>query len=144
MRTLNANAKLRVSEALNSSYVAIESLNKYRQALRVALDETKNEDNKELQWRQVTDLFDMQTADVNEAKQKFQIAKYIHIYMNNFKWIFIYSSFSRNTLGDLDTMVREIKSVEFSKNVKNLREAQLDAVNQYRLLQAEQAKVNNY
>jgi hypothetical protein len=144
LRTLNANAKLRVSEALNSSYVAIESLNKYRQALRVALDETKNEDNKELQWRQVTDLFDMQTADVNEAKQKFQIAKYIHIYMNNFKWIFIYSSFSRNTLGDLDTMVREIKSVEFSKNVKNLREAQLDAVNQYRLLQAEQAKVNNY
>jgi hypothetical protein len=39
-------------------------------------------------------------------------------------------------------MIREIKSVEFSKNVKNLREAQLDIVNQYRLLQAEQAKVN--
>jgi hypothetical protein len=75
LRTLNSSGKLRVSEALNSSYVAIESLNKYRQALRVAIDETKNEENKELQWRQVTDLFDMQTADVNEANQKFQIAK---------------------------------------------------------------------
>jgi hypothetical protein len=75
LRTLNASGKLRVAEALNSSYVAIESLNRYRAALRAALDETKSDESKDLQWRQVTDLFDMQTTDVNEANQKFQIAR---------------------------------------------------------------------
>jgi len=64
-----------VAAALNSSYVAIETLNKYRTALRNALDDTLNDDTKEIQWRQVTDLFDLQTADVHEANQKFALAK---------------------------------------------------------------------
>ncbi len=80
LKTLNDTAKLRVSEALNGSYVAIESLNKYRQALRNAMDDT-NDETKDLQWRQVTDLFDMQTADVNEAHQKFALAKF-EIFLN--------------------------------------------------------------
>ena len=126
LRTLNSTAKLRVSEALNSSYVAIESLNKYRQALRMALDDdVRNEaESKEVQWRQVTDLFDMQTADVNEAQQKFTLAK--------------------SVLNELDQMVKEIKSIEFSKNVRNLRDVQLDLINELRALQAEQNKVILY
>lgn len=60
---------------MNSSYVAIESLNKYKQALRAALDES-DENGKETQWRQVTDFFDIQTSDVAEANQKILIAKY--------------------------------------------------------------------
>jgi hypothetical protein len=69
------NLKLQISEALNSSYVAIESLNKYKLALKGALDEKKNDDIKDAQWRQVTDLFDVQLRDVNEANQKFAISK---------------------------------------------------------------------
>ena len=64
-----------MTAALNSSYVARETLSKYRTALRNALDETSNDDNKEIQWREVTDLFDLQTTDVQEANQKFALAK---------------------------------------------------------------------
>jgi hypothetical protein len=64
-----------VSEALNSSYVTIESLNKYKNALKLALDETKNLDDKDIEWRRVTDLFDIQANNVNEANQKFAHAK---------------------------------------------------------------------
>ena len=39
-------------------------------------------------------------------------------------------------------MVKEIRSVEFSKNVKNLRNVQVDLVNELRLLQVEQTKLN--
>lgn len=74
---MDADVKLKVSEALNSSYVAIETLNKYRKALRQALDETKDEETKELQWRQVTNLFETQQADVNEANLKFALARYL-------------------------------------------------------------------
>ncbi len=55
--------------------MARETLSKYRTALRNALDETSNDDNKEIQWREVTDLFDLQTTDVQEANQKFALAK---------------------------------------------------------------------
>lgn len=72
---MDSEMKLKVSAALNSSYVAIETLNKYRTALRNALDETSNDDTKDIQWRQVTDFFDLQTADVHEANQKFALAK---------------------------------------------------------------------
>ena len=44
-------------------------------------------------------------------------------------------------MNELDTKIKELKSVEFSKNLKNLRETQTDLVNQFRLLQAEQAKL---
>lgn len=72
--------KLRVTEALNSSYVSIEILNKYREALQNALDEKSisdsNEDlQKELDWRKVTELFDIQSKDVNQTNMKFDMAK---------------------------------------------------------------------
>jgi hypothetical protein len=40
------------------------------------LDENKDEETKELQWRQVTNLFEAQQADVNEANLKFALARY--------------------------------------------------------------------
>lgn len=76
LHQLDESVKVKVSEALNSSYAAIDSLNKYRQALRNALDE-KSDSTKELEWRQVTDLFDLQQSDVNEANEKFLIAKFV-------------------------------------------------------------------
>lgn len=74
------DVKLRVSEALNSSYVSIESLNKYKTALKKALDDdkiniSKDPNSKELEWRQVTDLFDIQSRDVNETNIKNAAAK---------------------------------------------------------------------
>jgi len=119
---LNTDVKLKTSEALNSSYAAIESLNKYKNALKNALDDKATDDAKDLQWRHVTDLFDLQTADLNEANQKFTIA--------------------RSQIEELDNLLNQIKTNQLSKGVKNYRDAQQDLINQYRLLQAEQLKVN--
>ena len=74
------DVKLRVTEALNSSYVSIASLNNYRQALRTALDDDNlNSDvnQKEVEWRKVTDLFDLQSRDVNETNQKIVLARLV-------------------------------------------------------------------
>ena len=74
------DVKLRVTEALNSSYVSIASLNNYRQALRKALDDDNlNSDvnQKEVEWRKVTDLFDLQSRDVNETNQKIVLARLV-------------------------------------------------------------------
>jgi glutamate-1-semialdehyde aminotransferase len=119
---LSTDVKLKTSEALNSSYAAIESLNKYKNALKNALDDKATDDAKDLQWRHVTDLFDLQTADLNEANQKFTIA--------------------RSQIEELDNLLKQIKTNQLSKGVKNYRDAQQDLINQYRLLQAEQLKVN--
>jgi hypothetical protein len=73
---LSENLKLRVSEALDGSYVAIESLNKYKAALKLALDGS-DDSAKEVQWRKVTDLFDLQSNHVNEANQRFTAARFI-------------------------------------------------------------------
>ena len=121
IRILNTDVKLKTSEALNSSYAAIESLNKYRNALRNALDDKSSDEAKDMQWRHVTDLFDLQAADQNEANQKFSLAK--------------------NQIEELDKLLTQIKANKMSKDVKNFREAQYDLLNQYRLLQAEQLKV---
>ena len=99
----------------------IFSLNKYKNALRNALDDKATDDAKDLQWRHVTDLFDLQTADLNEANQKFTIA--------------------RSQIEELDNLLNQIKTNQLSKGVKNYRDAQQDLINQYRLLQAEQLKV---
>jgi hypothetical protein len=120
---LSIDVKLKTSEALNSSYAAIESLNKYKNALKNALDDKATDDAKDLQWRHVTDLFDLQAADLNEANQKFTLA--------------------RSQIEELDNVLNQIKTNQMSKNVKNFREAQLDLINQYRLIQAEQLKVIN-
>ena len=120
---MSIDVKLKTSEALNSSYAAIESLNKYKNALKNALDDKATDDAKDLQWRHVTDLFDLQAADLNEANQKFTLA--------------------RSQIEELDNVLNQIKTNQMSKNVKNFREAQLDLINQYRLIQAEQLKVIN-
>lgn len=74
---MTESIRIRVQEALNGSYVAIESLNKYKAALKNALDDSKeHEKDKEIEWRKVTDLFDVQTNDVNGANQRFALAKY--------------------------------------------------------------------
>ena len=120
------DVKLRVTEALNSSYVSIASLNNYRQALKKALDDdnlTTDVNQKEVEWRKVTDLFDLQSRDVNETNQKVALA--------------------RKTVEDLDRFLKEVKlNDELFKNVKNLRETQVELLNQARLLQNEQAKVS--
>ena len=72
------DVKIRVTEALNSSYVSIASLNNYRQALKKALDDdnlTSDVNQKEVEWRKVTDLFDLQSRDVNETNQKIALAR---------------------------------------------------------------------
>ena len=120
---MSIDVKLKTSEALNSSYAAIESLNKYKNALKNALDDKATDDAKDLQWRHVTDLFDLQAADLNEANQKFTLA--------------------RSQIEELDNVLNQIKTNQMSKDVKNFREAQLDLINQYRLIQAEQLKVIN-
>lgn len=74
------DVKLRVTEALNSSYVSIASLSNYRQALRKALDDdnlTSDVNQKEVEWRKVTDLFDLQSRDVNETNQKIALARLV-------------------------------------------------------------------
>lgn len=49
----------------------------------------------------------------------------------------------RKTVDDLDRFLKEVKlNDELFKNVKNLRETQIELVNQARLLQNEQAKVS--
>lgn len=122
------DVKLRVTEALNSSYVSIESLNKYKSALKKALDDdqvniNKDQSSKELEWRQVTDLFDIQSRDVNETNLKNAAAKKV--------------------IDDLDALLKEVKmNDELYNNVKNLRETQLELLNQARLLQSEKTKLN--
>lgn len=123
LRTLNESIRISVQEALNSSYVAIESLNKYKAALKAALDDSKDHENeKEVEWRKVTDLFDVQTNNVNVAHQKFALAK--------------------SQIEELDRLLAEIKSDELSKNVKNLKETQLELIKQFRAFQAEQNKLS--
>ncbi|CAF0889017.1 unnamed protein product, partial [Brachionus calyciflorus] len=124
LENLDENVRLKVSEALNSSYVAIESLNKYRLALRKALDDTKTDDlSKDLEWRQVTDLFELQSSDVNAANEKFLIAK-------------------RN-IDELDKLINQVRqNDELKKNVKNLKQIQIDLINQMRSLQMEENKLH--
>ena len=67
-----------MSGAMTSSTIAIESLNNYRNALKRALDsDLLTDEDKDLQWRQVTDAFDNQARDVNESNQKFSLARFI-------------------------------------------------------------------
>ena len=47
LKTLESSATLRLNEAILSSSLAISSLDKYRIALRNALDEAKIDDDKE-------------------------------------------------------------------------------------------------
>lgn len=71
--------KAKVEEVVLSTNSSLESLKQYSQALRNALDENQIVENKEQQWKEVTDLFYIQSFNVNETNQKFEAAKYIFI-----------------------------------------------------------------
>lgn len=75
MNNFNAALRLKVDEAITSTSSAIASLNNYSQALRNALDENRNEDSKDSQWKEVTELFNKQSDSVRETQQKIQLAK---------------------------------------------------------------------
>lgn len=77
MNNFNAALRLKVDEAIASTSSAIASLNNYSQALRNALDENRNEDSKDSQWKEVTELFNKQSDSVRETKQKIQLAKWL-------------------------------------------------------------------
>lgn len=64
----------RVNDALKSSQRSIETLNKYSESLKLALDD-QNDDLKEKQWQQVTELFDKQSLNVQESNEKINAAK---------------------------------------------------------------------
>jgi len=124
LHQLDSDIKSRVSQALTASVVAIESLDKYRGALRAALDDDISSDSsdKELQWRQVTNLFDTQASDVSEANEKFDSA--------------------RQLVSDMDAFLAEAKSnEELVGQVKNLRATQNDLIDQFRRLQSEQNRL---
>ena len=48
----------------------------------------------------------------------------------------------RSQIEELDRLLADIKTNELSKNVKNLKEAQLELIKQFRALQTEQNKVD--
>jgi mitofilin len=89
--------------------------------LRNALDEDTNDESKELQWREVTRLFELQSKAVNEAKKNINQAN--------------------NSLADLEKLVKEAKSSDIFKNVKSLNQTQIDLIEQERLIKSEENKL---
>jgi hypothetical protein len=79
--------KAKVEEVVLSTNSSLESLKQYSQALRNALDENQIVENKEQQWKEVTDLFYIQSFNVNETNQKFEAAKYIFIITYSYNFI---------------------------------------------------------
>ncbi len=71
----NVALRTRINEVVLSIGSSIENLNKYSQALRDALDENKNDETKDQQWKQVTDLFYIQMFSVNETNLKIDAVK---------------------------------------------------------------------
>ena len=73
---------LKVNESHQSCESSITILNKYSEALRLALDETRDEEstsNKDKQWFEVTELFEQQSAHVKNTNEKINAAKYLKI-----------------------------------------------------------------
>ncbi len=89
--------------------------------MRNALDEDTNDESKELQWREVTRLFELQSKAVNEAKKNINQAN--------------------NSLADLEKLVKEAKSSDIFKNVKSLNQTQIDLIEQERLIKSEENKL---
>jgi len=100
---------------------AIQSLDQYRQSLRDALDETKNEASKEVQWKNVTDLFEKQTYLVNEAKKA------------------VASSLKSSE--ELERLIQSGRKSDAFKNLKSLRKTQKEFIQQQRLINSEETKL---
>jgi hypothetical protein len=63
-----------VNDVKENCKQSVQSLNSYRDALKLALNE-EDESSVESKWRNVTDLFEMQQNDVKQANEKISIAK---------------------------------------------------------------------
>ena len=75
LNSSSAALKARIDEVVLSIGSSIENLNKYSQALRNALDENQQEESKDQQWKEVTDLFYIQSFSVNETNLKIEAVK---------------------------------------------------------------------
>lgn len=118
---LKASIKQNMTETLKASKDAVESLNNYRQSLRDALDETKNNVDKELQWKKVTEFFNKQTQSVNEAKKKI--------------------SNSARSLEDFELMIKDAKNNDTFKNLAALRDGLKELIEQQRIIKQEDNKL---
>jgi hypothetical protein len=66
---------MKVNDSMKSCQLSVETLQKYSESLKLALDDN-NEELKDNQWFQVTQLFDQQTSEVKNANEKINYAKY--------------------------------------------------------------------
>ncbi len=119
--SLERNLKRNAAASVKGVEAAIQSLNKYRQSLRDALDETKNEASKEAQWKNVTDLFEKQTQFVNEAKQTLASGS--------------------KSLEELETLIQSARKSDSFKNLKSIRRTQKEFIEQQRLIKFEESKL---
>lgn len=119
LRNVERSAKQNVSDTMEAAREAVAQLNKYKDSLIHALDE-KGED-KELQWKQVTDMFEAQSQVVNEAKKKIQE--------------------SGKSLDELEALIKDAKQNEHFKNLRSLRASLKELVEQQRVLMLEDKKL---
>lgn len=120
LRNVEQSAKKNVSETMEAARDAVAQLNKYKDSLIQALDENKS-DNKESQWKQVTDLFETQSKVVDAAKKKIQE--------------------SGKSLEELEALIKDAKQNELFKNLKSLRASLKELVEQQRAVMLEDKKL---
>lgn len=120
LSSLEKNIKKNVSEGLVASAKAVQNLQDYRESLRDALDE-KSDKDKEVQWKNVTDLFTKQTSSVNEAKLQMSVAK--------------------KSLDDLEVMIAEAKKNDLFKSLIALRDGQRGLIEQQKKFSFEENKL---
>lgn len=118
---LEKGIKHSVSETVDATREAVETLNNYKQALRDALDEKFNSLDKETQWKNVTEFFEKQSQKVAEAKQKFTIGN--------------------KAIEELEVMINEAKKNELFKNLNSLRQSLKDLIEQQRTVKQEESKL---
>jgi len=111
----------KVGECISSCAKSIESLNRYSESLKLALDDSK-EELKDEQWKNVTDLFERQAGEVKETTQKIDASK--------------------KAIVDLDRLIVDIKSNNLSHFLTNLRDTQKELIKQFNQLQSEKSKIS--
>lgn len=112
------NISSRVTETVQSAKLAISTLDKYRQSLKDALDESNNEETKEKQWEIVTKFYHEQSKSVNEANQNFL-------------------SFS-TYLVEINDFVKDAMQNKLFKNLKVLSQCQKDILEKQTIIKSEE------
>lgn len=120
LRGAEKSAKQNVSDTMEAARDAVAQLNKYKDSLIQALDEKKSED-KESQWKQVTEMFEAQSIVVNAAKRKIQE--------------------SGKSLEELEALIKDAKQSEHLKNLKSLRASLKELVEQQRTVMLEDKRL---